>query len=207
MHAQSGAERQKRARIIESEGERTSIQNYSEGETTSLDCNMFIAYVGLQVNASLTSTRARAPGSKPSTWRRACTSLIVFALFPIHFCHRSNKNYDIHKNARHRFQRSVIEAQAQVFGSIFFHFRRPSFAACHYRSTGFVYNCDGSSTQVFPPTFILKCAASNADFVVMPSRNSLLLECPLMKPRSCKCRIVVQSSTQDFRLAFVQLYF
>jgi regulator of protease activity HflC (stomatin/prohibitin superfamily) len=35
MHAQSGAERQKRARIIESEGERTSIQNYSEGKTTS----------------------------------------------------------------------------------------------------------------------------------------------------------------------------
>ena len=32
MHAQSGAEREKRARIIESEGERTSIQNYSEGE-------------------------------------------------------------------------------------------------------------------------------------------------------------------------------
>ena len=36
MHAQSGAERQKRARIIESEGGRTSIQNYSEGETTGL---------------------------------------------------------------------------------------------------------------------------------------------------------------------------
>jgi regulator of protease activity HflC (stomatin/prohibitin superfamily) len=35
MHAQSGAEREKRARIIESEGERTSIQNYSEGKTTS----------------------------------------------------------------------------------------------------------------------------------------------------------------------------
>jgi hypothetical protein len=32
MHAQSGAEREKRARIIESEGERTSIQNYSEGD-------------------------------------------------------------------------------------------------------------------------------------------------------------------------------
>jgi regulator of protease activity HflC (stomatin/prohibitin superfamily) len=31
MHAQSGAERQKRARIIESEGERLSIQNLSEG--------------------------------------------------------------------------------------------------------------------------------------------------------------------------------
>jgi len=35
MHAQSGAERQKRARIIESEGERTSIQNYSEGKRQS----------------------------------------------------------------------------------------------------------------------------------------------------------------------------
>jgi regulator of protease activity HflC (stomatin/prohibitin superfamily) len=31
MHAQSGAEREKRARIIESEGERTATQNYSEG--------------------------------------------------------------------------------------------------------------------------------------------------------------------------------
>jgi regulator of protease activity HflC (stomatin/prohibitin superfamily) len=31
MHAQSGAERQRRARIIESEGERMSIQNLSEG--------------------------------------------------------------------------------------------------------------------------------------------------------------------------------
>jgi hypothetical protein len=33
MHAQSGAEREKRARIIVSEGERTSTQNYSEGNT------------------------------------------------------------------------------------------------------------------------------------------------------------------------------
>ena len=44
MHAQSGAEREKRARIIVSEGERTSTQNYSEGNTamnTHSVCNSF----------------------------------------------------------------------------------------------------------------------------------------------------------------------
>jgi hypothetical protein len=124
------------------------------------------------------------------------------------FCQCSNKHYNIHKNARLRFQRSVIEAQAQVLDSIFFNFCRSSLAARHHRPTGFVYNRDGSSTQVFSlPKLTLKCAASNADFAVMPSRNSHLLECPLMKPPSCKCNVVVQSSAQDVRLAFVQSHF
>jgi regulator of protease activity HflC (stomatin/prohibitin superfamily) len=48
MHAQSGAERQRRARIIESEGERTSMQNYSEGV---LKLRMFCNVSGTAVAA------------------------------------------------------------------------------------------------------------------------------------------------------------
>ena len=47
MHAQSGAEREKRARIIESEGERTSIHNYSEGEIVCSESSAHVVDVVL----------------------------------------------------------------------------------------------------------------------------------------------------------------
>ena len=73
MHAQSGAERQRRARIIESEGERTSIQNFSEGRPHPISQPNF-PYIYRQASAKRTSTRARALVSKPSTSQRACIS-------------------------------------------------------------------------------------------------------------------------------------
>ena len=76
MHAQSGAERQKRARIIESEGERTSIQNFSEGGCQyDITVNLHLQHyfvTNLQANASPISTRARARGNRPSTSQKAC---------------------------------------------------------------------------------------------------------------------------------------
>ena len=66
MHAQSGAERQRRARIIESEGERTSMQNYSEGFLLRrISCIAHDSDGVLQVSVNQTSTRAKARGNKP----------------------------------------------------------------------------------------------------------------------------------------------
>ncbi len=45
MHAQSGAEREKRARIIESEGERQAVQNFSEGRPHPISPTEFPLYL------------------------------------------------------------------------------------------------------------------------------------------------------------------
>ena len=102
MHAQSGAERQRRARIIESEGERTSIQNFSEGKTRRLR-HRFLSNIYGQGSGRQTSTRARALASRPSTSLRACTLL---PLKHAHgFIHSQSSAYAPHAGSNDRLSK------------------------------------------------------------------------------------------------------
>jgi regulator of protease activity HflC (stomatin/prohibitin superfamily) len=110
MHAQSGAEREKRARIIVSEGERTSTQNYSEGNTAINPlsvCNSFPLLPGKRQSDINQSEGARQQAINIAEGLYVSDYSFFIQTYRLHW---STLSFTIAT----RFQRSIIEAQAQV---------------------------------------------------------------------------------------------
>ena len=105
MHAQSGAERQRRARIIESEGERTATQNYSEGAACRPPFQ--------SVSHSRCGAGKRQADINQSEGARQQAINIAEGL-----CDTLNMRDKMRMTHFFSFQRSVIEAQATAAGSV-----------------------------------------------------------------------------------------